>query len=58
MIKRVTKETARNIIKNRMPFGGFWLKKKDKFIGIENQSGDAQVEVFKNKKACLRWLKK
>lgn len=57
MIVEITNEQAKEIIKNRMPFGGFWFQEGNKFKGVENTSGDAQVEEFSTKKECISWLK-
>ncbi len=58
MIQKVTKEQAKEIIDQRLPLGCFWLQDGDKFIGIDNQSGDAWTEDFKSKGACIIWLEK
>ena len=57
-VKEITREEAKEIIENRMPFGCFWLQEGAQFIGIDNQSGDAWTEEFTSKGACIGWLEK
>ena len=38
------------------PAGLFYLKEGDKFIGIDNSTGNAWTEEFPDEASCLRWL--
>lgn len=57
-VKKINRKTAESIVLNRMPFGCFYLEENGKYTGIENSTGDAQIEHFATKSGCLRWLKK
>jgi hypothetical protein len=53
----ITKEEAKKIIETRYPEGLFYHKDGNKYIGIDNSSGDAWTEEFDNLDICLEWLK-
>jgi hypothetical protein len=53
----INKEQASKIIEYREPEGLFYHKDGDKFIGIDNSSGDAWTEEFGDLDTCLEWLK-
>lgn len=38
------------------PLGLFYLKEGYKFVGIDNNDGNAWTEEFPDKESCLRWL--
>ncbi len=38
------------------PLGQFWLKEGDKFIGVDNSTGDAWVEEFASFADCKDWM--
>lgn len=38
------------------PLGLFYLEEREKFVGIDNSTGDAWTEEFPDKESCLRWL--
>lgn len=60
-IKKVTEEEAIEIIDTREPIGLFYQIENDIngtfFVGIDNSSGDANVEEFETKEECFAWLK-
>ncbi len=56
-IKRVSKEEAAKIIEMRKPIGVFICVDGDKFIGIDNETGDAWTEEFDTETKCRRWLR-
>ena len=59
---KVSNKKANDIINTRKPLGLFWTKEKEWFIGIDNSTGEAWVECFKDgnfdkgKKECFKWL--
>lgn len=64
-IKEITKEGLHNLFEtaghpdNRgayTPEGKFWCKDGDWYVGIDNSTGNAWTEEFKNKEMMLRWL--
>lgn len=64
-IKQITKEEFSKILDSQIhygsgdcyyPFGKFWLKDGDVYIGVDNSRGEAFTEEFKSKKAVLNWL--
>jgi hypothetical protein len=57
-IKFVGKETGHKIIETRAPKGLFFLKDvaRQRYIGIDNTTGDAWVEEFSRVDDCFRWL--
>lgn len=56
MVIKVSQQAAHNIIDTRLPLGLFWLKEGDKYIGIDNLTGDAWTEEFDTQEECLTWL--
>lgn len=38
------------------PMGLYYLLDKDRFVGIDNRTGDAWTEDFDTIQDCLRWL--
>lgn len=54
--KEINQEEATNIIENRKPKGLFFLIEDGLYIGIDNLSGDAWTEEFKEKGDCFNWL--
>ena len=62
-IKEISKKDFNNIINSKetrfdkyFPFGKFWLKEKNIYIGIDNSTGEAFTEEFKTKRQVLNWL--
>jgi len=53
---QVDKATASQIITTFKPRGMFYLRSETGYTGIDNRSGDAWCETFRNKAACLKWL--
>lgn len=39
------------------PRGRYYLQDGDKWVGIDNSTGEAWTEEFPTKRKCLRWLK-
>ncbi len=39
------------------PRGRYYLQDGDKWVGIDNSTGEAWTEEFPSKRKCLRWLK-
>ena len=38
------------------PLGLYYLEEREKFVGIDNSTGDAWTEEFPDKESCIRWL--
>jgi hypothetical protein len=55
-LKEISEADARSIILNRKPLGTFWLKEKNLYVGIDNDTGDAWTESFDTKEQCVEWL--
>lgn len=55
-IQPISIEKADEIIESRIPFGLFITEDNGKYIGINNDSGDAWVEEFDKKVDCENWL--
>lgn len=66
-IQEVGAAQALNIINSRKPLGKFWRQELSTseisfddewtFIGIDNSTGEAWVEEFKDKETMMSWLK-
>lgn len=56
IIKEISKNVARDIVRDRMPFGCFMVNGDESFIAIENSTGDAQVEHFETEAAARTFL--
>lgn len=54
--EEINQEQAEAIIFNRLPLGIFYLREGNKYVGIDNQSGDAWTEEFETESACKKWL--
>ena len=39
------------------PIGRYYLREGDKWVGIDNSTGDAWTEEFPTKRKCLKWLR-
>ena len=57
-IRKVSSEYANQIIETRKPEGKFWLIDGEKYIGIDNEDGQAWVDEFSSKEECFAWLKR
>jgi len=57
-IKKITSEESSKIIKTREPRGLFYIIDNGIYVGIDNRTGDAWTEDFKNLGSCKRWLVK
>lgn len=56
-IQKVSTEFAKTVIDTREPRGLFWHTDGEKFIGIDNSTGDAWTEEFDTKEECFAWLR-
>lgn len=54
----ITYDQGQDVIKNRMPLGQFIVPKDGKYYAIENTSGDAWVEPFRNLSKAEKYLSK
>ena len=52
----ITHQEASQIIEKRLPRGLFIEEGKEKYIGIDNSTGDAWTEEFISRPACIAWL--
>ena len=55
-VKKVSKKKSLDVIENRTPLGIFYTIDNGVYIGIDNRTGDAWTEEFKNLGICKRWL--
>lgn len=62
-IMEITEEVARQILESGegdgkyRPYGLFWSKEDDKYVGLDNSDGCCWVEEFRTKRACIKWLR-
>jgi len=56
MIQSITREQASKIIETNKPLGSFITIENDTFTGIDNITGNAFTEDFKDLKNCLAYL--
>ena len=56
MIQIITHEQASKIIETNKPLGSFITIENDTFTGIDNITGNAFTEDFKDLKNCLAYL--
>lgn len=54
-ITQITSDEAKEIIDKRVPLGKFYLIDGDKYIGIDNSSGDAWTEEFDSYEEMRDW---
>ena len=54
--REISREDADGIIESRHPYGLFFLKEGDVYVGIDNSDGNAWTEDFPVKRKCLEWL--
>lgn len=52
----VTKAEAYRVLSSKTPRGMFYIRDGGEVIGINNLRGEAELEGFKTKNECLRWL--
>lgn len=55
-LKEINERLANEIIRDRNPIGLFIAKLNDEYVGINNLTGEASVEFFKDKQQCRDWL--
>lgn len=55
-IREISPADAKTIIDTRRPFGLFCCKEASVYVGIDNTTGDAWTEDFKNLDDCMKWL--
>lgn len=56
-IQIIDNETSHKIIETRKPEGLFLTIENRRMVAIDNTSGNAWTEDFRNEKVALRWLK-
>lgn len=56
MIIEVESEKAKEIIETRKPKGSFWTKDNNFYVAIDNEDGEAYVEIFRTKERCINYL--
>lgn len=54
--RKMSEKDATIIIESRHPYGLFFLKEGNVYVGIDNRDGDAWTEEFPTKRKCLKWL--
>ena len=54
--RTMSEKDATIIIESRHPYGLFFLKEGNVYVGIDNRDGDAWTEEFSTEAACVRWL--
>lgn len=54
--KEIGKKDAAIIIRYWHPYGLFFLKDGDVYVGIDNRKGNAWTEEFPTRRKCLEWL--
>ena len=64
-IQKISQEDARRLLNScdgtgghYEPLGLFYLEEREKFVGIDNSTGDAWTEEFPDRESCLRWLRR
>lgn len=55
-VKFISPREADKIIETRIPYGRFAMKDGNRYIGIDNTTGDAWTEEFPSLHKCLTWL--
>ena len=55
-IIQLTENEALAVIENRTPIGKFYTAEGKGITGIDNTTGDAWTEEFKDFGSCMRWL--
>lgn len=55
-IQEITEEAGFKVITSREPMGRFYYKEGNRWIGLDNRSGDCWTEAFGTKAECLAWL--
>ena len=58
LIRKVTQVEAGAIIQSREPRGLFYQQDSNRWIGIDNMTGDAWTEEFGSLEQCLAWLQR
>lgn len=56
MIRVISAKEASNVIDTRKPTGQFLVLNKHMYTGIDNKTGNAWTEDFKNLNNCLMFL--
>lgn len=57
-IKEVTQSEADAIVLSREPRGLFYFRDSNRWVGIDNTTGDAWGEEFLELDQCLAWLQR
>ena len=58
LIKEVTQAKADAIIQSREPRGLFYQQDGNRWVGIDNMTGDAWTGEFGSLEQCLAWLQR
>ena len=56
-ISQIDRLTAKQIVDTRKPRGLFYTNDETVVIGIDNSTGNAWIEEFKNLNSCKKWLR-
>lgn len=56
-IQKVSLEFAETVIETKEPRGLFWYSSRDRYVGIDNEKGEALERDFDTKEECFSWLK-
>lgn len=56
-IRKVSPEYAKQIVESREQRGLFWCFDDEKYIGIDNTTGEAYCEEFDDKNECFKYLR-
>ena len=56
-IHRVSPEMMMSVIDLRIPSGLFLTKEGQKWVAVDNTTGDAWTEEFSQKRQAIRWLR-
>lgn len=58
LIKQVTLAEANDIVLSREPRGLFYYRDYNRWVGIDNTTGNAWGEEFMDLDQCLAWLRR
>ena len=58
LVTKVTRAEADAIIQSREPRGLFYQQDDNRWVGIDNMTGDAWTEEFGSLEQCLTWLQR
>lgn len=55
-VQEITEAAGFEVITKREPLGRFYYPEGNRWIGIDNSTGDCWVEAFTTKAECVAWL--